>query len=78
MLCNSSLSNQHFSVSDPSSLLGLFSGEDIEIIEFHPPPMVFVFEKEYDILLYGGGPLVYLNLGFGASVTLEYAIVRTF
>ena len=37
--------------------------------------MVFAFEKGYDILLYGGGPLVYLNLGFGASVTLEYAIV---
>lgn len=63
-------------MSDLSSILGLFSGNDIEIIEFHPPPMEFVFEKELSILLYGGGPLIYLKLGFGASATVEFALVR--
>ena len=37
--------------------------------------LVFAFSKEISILLYGGGPLVYLNLGFSASVTLEMALV---
>ena len=36
---------------------------------------MFAFSKEISILLYGGGPLVYLNLGFSASVTLEMALV---
>ena len=35
-----------------------------------------VFEKEISILLYGGGPLVYLVLGFGAKATLDIAMVR--
>ena len=38
--------------------------------------LVFAFSKEISILLYGGGPLVYLNLGFSASVTLEMALVN--
>ena len=36
---------------------------------------MFAFSKEISILLYTGGPLVYLNLGFSASVTLEMALV---
>ena len=62
-------------MSDPASVLGLFSGGDIEIIEFHPPPVEFVFEKSIDVLLYAGGPLVYMILSFGASATLDYALV---
>lgn len=62
-------------MADPASVLGLLSGKDIEIIEFRPPPLVFAFSKEISILLYAGGPLVYLNLGFSASVTLEMALV---
>lgn len=38
-------------MSDPASMIGLFSGGDIEIVEFHPPPIEFVFEKSIDILL---------------------------
>ena len=37
---------------------------------------MFAFSKEISILLYAGGPLVYLNLGFSASVTLEMALVN--
>jgi hypothetical protein len=32
-------------------------------------------EKEISILIYGGGPLVYLILAFGCSATLEFSIV---
>jgi hypothetical protein len=35
-----------------------------------------VFEKDVSILLYGGGPLVYLILGFGVKATLDIAMVR--
>jgi hypothetical protein len=62
-------------MSDPASVLGLLSGNDIEILEFRPPPVEFMFEKEISILLYGGGPLVYLILAFGCSATLEFSIV---
>jgi hypothetical protein len=37
--------------------------------------MTFSFETEISILLYSP-PFVYLILGFGASATLEYALVR--
>lgn len=56
------------------SMLGLFMGEDFEIVAFHPPPMVFLFEMEWQILIFTP-PLVYLKIGFSASATLEYALV---
>lgn len=56
------------------SMLGLFMGEDFEIVAFHPPPMEFLFEMELQILIFAP-PLVYLKLGFSASATLEYALV---
>jgi hypothetical protein len=62
-------------MSDPASALGLLSGGDIQILEFRPPPVEFMFEKEISILLYAGGPLVYLILAFGCSATLEFSIV---
>lgn len=63
-------------MDDPAqALLGLFSGEDIELVDFRPPPMVFGFEKEISILLFAP-PTIYLIFGFGASATLEFALVR--
>ena len=62
-------------MSDPAGqLLGIFSGKDIEIVDFKPPPMVFVFKVEISILLFVP-PAVYLVLGFSASATVEYALV---
>lgn len=58
------------------SLLGLFSGEDMEILDFRPPPMVFGIEIEISILLYSP-PFIYLVFGFGATATLEFAMVSS-
>jgi hypothetical protein len=58
-----------------SSLLGLFSGDDFDIMEFRPPPMLFMFEKEITIFLFAP-PVINLVLGFGASAAVEYALVR--
>lgn len=57
------------------SLLGLFSGDDFDIMEFRPPPMLFMFEKEITIFLFAP-PVINLVLGFGASAAVEYALVR--
>jgi hypothetical protein len=62
-------------MSDPASALGLLSGGDIELLEFRPPPIEFMFEKEISVLLYAGGPLVYLILAFGCYATLEYSLM---
>lgn len=61
-------------VNDLSSLLGLFTGKDIEIVEFHPPPMTFSFEIEFSVVIWTP-PIVNLVLGFGCSATLDYALV---
>ena len=61
-------------MSNPASLLGLFSNKDIEILEFHPPPLTFTFSKNYIFTLYTP-PDVNLVLTFGASVTVDYALV---
>lgn len=62
-------------VDNPANtLLGLFSGNDFEILDFRPLPMTFGFEKEISILLWTP-PSITLVLSFGASVTVEYALV---
>jgi len=61
-------------MNNPASCLGLLSGKDIEIIEFHPPPLTFAFVQEFRVVIYGF-PLVELVLGFEASVTVEYSMV---
>ena len=57
--------------------MGLFSGGDIEILEFKPPPLVFGFPpEEISFPLYTGWPVdIYVDFGFGCSATLEYAVV---
>ena len=61
--------------SDPSSVLGLLSGGDIEILEFYPPPLTLPFSYDFSTIIYGGGPIVELVVDFSVSVTVEYAIV---
>lgn len=61
-------------MSDPASILGLLSGGDIEIIEFHPPPLIFHFEKSKFVVLFSA-PLVKLTLTFGVYATVDYALV---
>ena len=56
-------------------MLGVFSGKDIEIIEFHPPPMEFVFEKELKKVFWPW-PRIEAGATFRASATLEFALVR--
>ena len=63
-----------FSASDPISVLGLLNGKDIEIIEFHPPPLRFAFEKSQYFILYSP-PVVKLTFTFGVYVTVDYALV---
>ena len=60
-----------------SSIIGLFSGEDIEILEFRPPPMTFEFDKDIKILVWSP-PSIYVVLGFAVEATLEVALVRMF
>ena len=61
-------------MADLPSVLGLFSGKDIEIIEFHPPPMEFVFEKELKYIFLSW-PRIEAGAFFRASATVEYALV---
>lgn len=57
-------------------MLGLFSGEDIEIVDFKPPPMEFMFEISVKYLIWSP-PAVFFELGFSCTATLEFALVRT-
>jgi len=43
-------------------------------MEFKPPDLTFTFAYEQRILLWSP-PIIYLTLGFDASVTLSYALV---
>eukprot|EP00957_Ditylum_brightwellii_P193067 14700484-Ditylum_brightwellii.AAC.2 len=61
-------------LEDPTSLLGLFSGEDIQLIRFQPPVLEFAFEYEMFFLLFTP-PTVNLGVSFGFSVTVEFAVV---
>lgn len=61
-------------VSNPTSALGLLSGEDVELIEFRPPPLQFGFDMEISAVLYTP-PTVELRISFGVTVTVEYALV---
>lgn len=61
-------------LQNPSSALGLLSGEDVELMEFYPPPLTFSFDEEVVVVLYTP-PSVQLILSFGVSVTVEYALV---
>lgn len=61
-------------LEDPASCIGLLSGGDIEIIEFAPPPISFLFEYEFGTVIYSP-PVVELKVLFSVSVTLEYALV---
>jgi hypothetical protein len=61
-------------VSDPASVIGLLSGGDIEIVEFHPPPLLFSFEKSKFFIIFSPPP-VKLTLTFGVYVTVDYALV---
>ena len=63
-------------MDDPASLLGLFSGKDIEVFEFAPPPLTFAYGMEFSTILYTP-PIVELVIGFEVSVTVDYAVVFT-
>ena len=65
---------KHSLVSDPAgTLLNLFMGGDIEIVDFHPPPMEYLFEYTQKIPIHTP-PTINLILGFRASATLDYAL----
>lgn len=60
-------------VANPAgTLLSLFIGGDIEIVDFHPPPLIYMFEYTQKIPLYA---VVNLVLGFRVSATLEFSLV---
>lgn len=61
-------------MNDPSKVLGLLSGGDIDIIEFNPPPLTFAFSYDFKTVLYTP-PIVNLVVDFGVSVTVEYSLV---
>jgi hypothetical protein len=61
-------------MSDFPKILGLLSGGDIEIIEFHPPPMELGFQAEARTLV-NPWPEVWVKIGFSAKATLDYALV---
>lgn len=61
-------------MDDPTKVVGLLSGGDIELIEFYPPPLEFAFGYERSIILHTP-PTVELIIGFEISVTVEYSVV---
>ena len=61
-------------MNDPASVLGLLTGNDIQILEFNPPPLTFAFSYQFATVLYTP-PFVNLIIDFGVSVTVEYSIV---
>ena len=65
-------------MSDPAgTLLNLFMGGDIEIVDFHPPPLKYLFEYTHLIPIHTP-PIVNLVLGFRASATLDYSLASQF
>ena len=65
-------------MSDPISVLNLFMGGDLILIEFRPPPLTFIFTYSYSIPLFVepySGISVTLELFPFAYVTLDVAIV---
>jgi hypothetical protein len=64
-------------MSDPISLLGLLLGGDIEIFEFHPPPMTFTFDSSFPIPIPHPAADAFLDLflQFHVDARLDYALV---
>lgn len=61
-------------LSDPASLIGLLSGNDIQVVDFSPPELVFAYEVELYFLLWTP-PNVELIVSFEVVVTLKFGII---
>ena len=61
-------------MSNLPSLIGLFSGKDIELLEFRPPPFVFFFDRQYTVPILFFPP-VNLVITFAVEATVEIALV---
>lgn len=61
-------------LEDPASAIGLFSGKDIQIIDFSPPDLIFTFEYAMAFVLYTP-PTVQLDVFFEFTVTVKFGIV---
>jgi hypothetical protein len=61
-------------LEDPASAVGLFSGKDIQIIDFSPPDLVFTFEYAMAFVIYTP-PTVQLDVFFEFTVTVKFGIV---
>ena len=61
-------------MSNLPSLIGLFSGKDIELLEFRPPPFVFFFDRQYSFPIFHMPP-VNLVITFAVEATVEIVLV---
>ena len=61
-------------MSNLPSLIGLFSGKDIELLEFRPPPFAFFFDRQYTVPILFFPP-VNLVITFAVEATVEIALV---
>lgn len=64
-------------MNDPASALNLLMGGDLELLDFRPPPLEFIYSYLMSIPLYTDGIFsVTLELIFFCYVTLDLALVR--
>ena len=61
-------------LEDPTSAIGLLSGQDVVLVDFSPPPVTFAFEHDLTYVIYTP-PTVELGVFFEFSVTVQFGVV---